>query len=325
MPSPKAAFLVVACLIVVGCSTQSGVAAGERATALAPQGGPAIAGGKDGLTVVVTLGRDTVEPGDSVEMLVTVSNVRPTPATIGFGTCGAGATVYADMPVPWTPSGRSWDGVAGAFKRYALETGMQPGAVAASLPYRVTAKGEACPEETSDPFSGIALGTGESKTDQLTLAADILPGIVALPGVIPIHADVAYDPPERPAPKPCEGICPSTTVIWKSFTANGTVRVVGDGPRAISAGQAIDALLADAAFHNWLALQPIATWSAANVFLESSPTDVGFMPRGAYWEIELFREIGVPRNWAFGFVDAFSGEVRHVEYCNDPCEVVSEK
>src|SRR6476661_6112608 len=95
MPSTRTAFLVVACLIVVGCSTQAGVASGDRATGPAPQGGTTIAGGKDGITVAVNLGRDTVEPGGSVEMLVTVRNVRPTPATIGFGSCNVGATVYA--------------------------------------------------------------------------------------------------------------------------------------------------------------------------------------------------------------------------------------
>ena len=44
------------------------------------------------------------------------------------------------------------------------------------------------------------------------------------------------------------------------------------------------------------------------------------MPAGASWEIDLFREIHVKRNWAIGFVDARTGKVRSVTFCNIPCD-----
>ena len=44
------------------------------------------------------------------------------------------------------------------------------------------------------------------------------------------------------------------------------------------------------------------------------------MPKGPSWEIDLFREVDVPRQWAIGFVDPFDATVRSVTYCNAPCD-----
>ena len=36
--------------------------------------------------------------------------------------------------------------------------------------------------------------------------------------------------------------------------------------------------------------------------------------------IDLFRELGVSRNWAIGFVDPFTGKLRHLSFCTAPCD-----
>jgi hypothetical protein len=46
----------------------------------------------------------------------------------------------------------------------------------------------------------------------------------------------------------------------------------------------------------------------------------GIVPEAPSWEIDLFREIGVPRNWAIGFVDARTGDLVSVTYCDVPCD-----
>jgi hypothetical protein len=43
------------------------------------------------------------------------------------------------------------------------------------------------------------------------------------------------------------------------------------------------------------------------------------MPKGPAWEIDLFREMGVPRHWAIAFVDPFDASLISVTYCNIPC------
>ena len=44
------------------------------------------------------------------------------------------------------------------------------------------------------------------------------------------------------------------------------------------------------------------------------------MPKGPAWELDLFREIGVPRSWAIAFIDPFDASLISVSYCNVPCE-----
>jgi len=42
------------------------------------------------------------------------------------------------------------------------------------------------------------------------------------------------------------------------------------------------------------------------------------VPAGPNWELDLFREQGVPRNFALAFVDPFTGAVK-VNFCEAPC------
>jgi hypothetical protein len=61
------------------------------------------------------------------------------------------------------------------------------------------------------------------------------------------------------------------------------------------------------------------TWSNANIFITAGGGG-GIMPNQPAWDIELFRENNVPRNWAIAFVDAYSGAILGATYCDDPCD-----
>jgi hypothetical protein len=310
-------------VVVVGCgspptpSTDAVSTSGPATNDPADVGqAPPIETSRDGLTVSVAFDRAEVEPGGTVMVGVSVRNDRPTPVIVGLGSCGAPATVFAELAVPWEPEGQAWADMAGEFKEFALRNGQAPGIVPADRPIRVDAVARPCPQEPGE----LTLQPGATARGTLTWTAELVRGVPALPGDVPVRVEVAYDRP-NPVPTPnCDPICGSTVLLWKGLTAEGSIRVAGDAPGVVTAGQALDALLADARFAAWLPLQPSSTWSNANLFLQSSPDGGGIVPPGPSWEIDLFREMGVPRNWAIGFVDAFSGEVRNIEFCNDPCD-----
>ncbi len=113
---------------------------------------------------------------------------------------------------------------------------------------------------------------------------------------------------------------PSRQSLFEQVQVSGEVTVEPGDQRLKSPGQVIDALLADKAFSKWLAKEPKRTWSNTNLFLLSWPKHEGIIPKGPSWEIDLFREVGVPRQWAIAFVDPFDATVRSVTYCNVPCD-----
>jgi hypothetical protein len=249
-------------------------------------------------------------------MDVTVGNNRATPAVLAFGTCGGPASVHLEAGVPWEPSGAEWDGIAEEFKRFALAEGMGPGGVPAAQDVRIDVRAKHCPEV----FGEYILEPGEARSGQLSWSAEIVAGVPALVGEVAIVVDVAYDRPEPTLAPPCDGPCGSTVLLWKSFSTEGRIQIEGDVPRIVTAGEAVDAMLGDQRFASWLPELPPTTWSGANLFLGSNLAPSGIVPQGPSWQVELFREIGVPRNWAIGFVDPFTAEVRHIEFCNEPCD-----
>jgi hypothetical protein len=255
-----------------------------------------------------------VKPGGTIAVDVTIQSARDVPSIISLDTCHAPVTAVGNLAVPWEPVGRAWDGLEGAFKQFALDQGLAPGAGSARLPYPAYARTEPCPQD----YGELTLAPGGSTFARLLFEAIIAGAVPALPGDIPIHLTVAYDRPD-PLPTPdCNPICGMMQVPWKILAADGTIRVAGDAPRIVSAGEALDGLLAEERFTTWLAEQPATTWTNANLFLQNATG--GPVPPGPSWEIDLFREQGVPRNWAIGFVDVFSGELLDLTFCNDPCD-----
>jgi hypothetical protein len=223
--------------------------------------------------------------------------------------------MVAMVPVPVEPFGRQWDGIAGAFKAYAMDQGLGPIDHPEATSTRVDLLG-ACDRSGSD-----SLEPGASTGASFHWKAELVRGVPAPTGEIPISITVARKPAgESPSTAPEQGVSGGGLVFYEELTVTGIVRVVGGSPPIVSAGEAVDAMLADGRFAKWLSGQPKGTWSAAHVYLVDYPDGNDVVPAGPSWDIELFREPGVPRNWAIGFVDPFTGKVTQLTFCNDPCD-----
>ena len=290
-------------------------AGGARTAGPAPSG--PVAAQDDGLALVVSLSRSEVPSGGDITLDVTVRNDRSTPVTIGPGNCGALVTMYAELPVPLDPRGKTWTGIEGEFKNYALAHGYREGGLPMSHPGWVYADAGRCDQPPVDR----TLEPGGTLTASMTWTAQLVPGVPALPGVVPFTVSLAHDPTGGPPSYPPDyhGVRGLWFFLYRQLTVSGTIDIVGDRPVVVSAGQAIDAMLDDPRFATWLTQKPAATWSIANVFLQNAGEAQGIVPAGPSWDVELFREAGVPRNWAIGFVDAASGRVLSVTFCNEPC------
>jgi hypothetical protein len=284
-----------------------------------PQASPAytVTGSSDGLTATAGFEAATVEPGGSVDIDISVRNDRASPVVLGGGDCAGGLTVYGAVPVPLTPSGRPWSGLAGLFKTYALTNGYGPGGVPMAQPLWIYARAGHCGAEETD----VTVAPGDTWTTWVRWTASYVTDLAALPGTIPFTISISHDPTGGPPTYPSgyHGPLASWTYEYTQLTILGSMAIVGPAPPVVSAGQAIDALLSLSRYQAWLEAQPASTWSNANVFLQSRSKAEGIVPAGPSWEVDLFRERGVPRSFAIGFVDANSGKVLNVSYCNNPC------
>ena len=271
----------------------------------------------NGLSLSVTLSAPEVAPGGSVTIDVTVRNDRPEPVVLGPGTCGTSADMYALLPVPLDPIGRDWSGIAAKFKHYALTEGMQPGIVPMSKPIAIDATATPCFQGDDD----VTLQPDATLAASLTWSAFLVQDVPALPGDVPFTVSIAHDPQGAPPSYPPGYEGPGVTWFrtYEALTVSGTLRIVGDVTPVLSAGQAIDAMLSNKRFESWLSRQPRSTWSNANVFLQNYAKPNLVAPAGPSWDVELYREVGVSRNWAIGAVEAHSGKVLNLEFCNAPC------
>lgn len=244
--------------------------------------------------MTVTLDRTIVEPGGSVAIAVTIHNGRSAPAIFSLDECSSPVQMHASMPPPVGPSGRSWDGIAGEFKDYALTKGNRYGRDVYATP-------TPCGPVAS---TQMTLAPGSTATASMTWTAAFVKGVAALPGEVPIDVGLTSTAP------------PSA----EQLTVQGTIRIAGEPPKMVTEGEALDAMLADRRFVGWLSEQPTSTWSVANMLLTNFRTATGIGPAGSFWEIDLFRENGVRRNWAIGLVDPLTGELRTLTFCNAPCD-----
>ena len=272
----------------------------------------------DGYTLSVTVDRMVVAPGDTVTFTSSFHNGTAEPIDLAGRGCSAAGSIHLEVAMPREPFGRTWTGIAGEFKDYVLSQGMGPGIVPALDPLSIPARAMPC---VDGDFDGT-LEPGGTVTGSLTWRAEIVRGVTALPGDISFTAAAGYDQQnEAPSyPPGYTGIRGSWTPMFKQLTVAGHLTMTGGAPAIKGPGEAIDALLGDPAFATWLAEQPSSTWTNANLFLVSMPKAEGIMPAGPSWKINLFREIGVPRHWAIGFVDPFEGSLRSVTYCDIPCD-----
>jgi len=273
----------------------------------------ALAASDDRLSMTVWFEPTVLEPGGNLTVHTVVGNVSSAPVVLA-DPCGA-PRVVGMVPVPVEPLGRKWDGIAGEFKAYAMKEGLGPidHPEATSTRVDVLATCDAPGSDTLEP--------GASTSASFTWKADLVRGAPAPAGEIPITITVARKPAGgSPSTAPDQAGSGTGLLFYEELTVDGVVRVVGESAPMLSAGEAVDAILADGRFAKWLSRQPRGTWSAVHVFLVDYPDANDVVPAGPSWDIELFREIGVPRNWAIGFVDPFTAKVSKLTFCNDPCD-----
>lgn len=287
-----------------------GVGAIELAGASGPAASPITKVAEaDGLRLVAMFDRVEVEPGGTVTVALRIENTRSTDVIFEEPCHALSMTVEVHEPVE--PVGREWDGIAAAFKNYALETSSgSPMESSVRGRHQTGVAAQPC-HATKVAISGIGLRTtiieaGTTYETFLTWTAEIVPGVPALPGVAPFSIRVAHD-------HVAEGGGMTAATIGTS----GAILVLDLGaPTAITAGQALDAALGDRQFAAWLEKQPQDAWVNANLFLQGRAFAEG-LPEVPYWNVELYRE---PRNWAGLYIDAMSGEVLRRNFCDIPCD-----
>jgi hypothetical protein len=333
VPTRRLLGLTTAIVVVIGACTAT-PAASEKAppTTAEPSGDPTpvastpsvsppasaapvteLTASADGYTLTVTADRETLAVGEVITFVATFRNDTSEAVDFAPTACPGAATGVVHVPLPSGPAGRTWSGIGREFKDYVLTKGMGPGIVPALDPVRRCAS-----EPTYEP---VLLQPGDSVTNTLSWRPELVRGVDAMPGPVPFEVSVAYDQQNAPPsyPPDYEGPLASWSRLFKLLSVSGSIEVTGDAPRLASPGEVVDTLLADRKFSGWLAKQPSSTWSNANLFLTSSSTGEGILPKGPSWEIDLFREMGVPRHWAIAFVDPFDAGLLSVTYCNIPC------
>jgi hypothetical protein len=273
----------------------------------------------DGLSLTVTLDRTTVAPGEVVTFSATFQNGGTTPMDYSVPWCGGAAAATVSVALPQEPRGKEWSGIAQVFKDYVLAEAYGPGGVPALDPVLQELRAQPC--EQDEEFMGV-LDPGKSITSSLPWTAEIVPGVDALAGIVPFRVTAGYDQQNGPPsyPPDYKGPRGSWVAVYKQLEVTGTIDVVGHGRALAGPGEVLDSLLANAKFARWLTEQPRRTWSNANFFLTSSPKGEGIVPAGPSWDVDLFREVGVPRHWAIAFLDPFDASLRSVTYCNNPCD-----
>jgi hypothetical protein len=218
------------------------------------------------------------------------------------------------LPLPLVPPGTSWTGIAGDLKQAALGHG----AVTGQTPDEMETRSYS--GSCASGFEGErTVGPGETITSSLVWSAEFVSGVPALPGDVPFTITFAHDRlnSQPTYPPGYQGPIGGWVQDYKQLSVTGHIEIVGRAPSLLSKGQAIDAALSDPQFAKWLSEEPESTWSGVNMQLGNFEA-TSVVPAGPNWELDLFREQGMPRNFAFAFVDPFTGAVK-LSLCDLPC------
>ena len=271
----------------------------------------------NGLVLSVTPSRTTIAPGDPVVFEVSLANNRSEPVNYAGGMCFTSLRIVAALPL--VPPGRDdWTGRAAWFKDFALSNGYGPGGVRATDPIEIMPISDDC-TESLDLDTVIHAGQRLSATFQWS--GGYGSNLPVLPGEVTYRASIGYDRLNGPPTYPpgYTGVRGSWTAIYNQLGIEGRITVEGPQPSIVSAGQAIDAALADPRFASFLDAQEPDTCDLVNlIFWDTSPE--GPLPPGSSWDVELFCETGVPRNFVIVHVDALTAEVKEVDVCDVPCD-----
>ena len=304
-----------------GSYQSASAAAATQGPPATPAASSVLSTSDNGLSMTVTPANPSVEPGGSVTVTVTIHNGRSGPVLLQTQRCGAAALMSFMLPFPVDPAGRVWTGIAGAYKSVALGQAERSGGFL--QPWYADAK--PC---SQDNGWVLTIQPGETSRASLVWTAVLVEGVPALPADLDFTVTVGHDPTCTPPPgRTCGpvGSTGGTALNWpwtfEDMTASGGVlRIAGDAPKVVTAGQAIDALLSNQRFTNWLTEQPASTWSVANVLLQNPGKAQGIVPAGPSWEVGLTRKVGVQDEWAIGYVDPFSGKVLSLSFCYPPSQ-----
>lgn len=298
---------------LIGLATLGGVLALAAALAFwLPGSSPSTSASDDGVVLSVQLDRTSVEPGGKVAVEVSIRNGRSTPVVYSV-TCDSAAIMSTTMPLPLSPSGRSWTGVEADLKMDAL--GWGPLGDDSPNNQQTFTYGGSCLG-----FEGErSLAAGHTITSTMVWSAEYVADVPALPGDVPFTVTFAHDRTNGPPTYPpgYKGPIGSWVQMYKQLSVTGHIQVVGTAPRLLTKGQAIDAALSDPRFSAWLHEEPESTWSVVNMGLGNFPATT-VDPGGPNWELDLFRENGVARNFANASVDPTSGVVK-LYICDRPC------
>jgi hypothetical protein len=262
----------------------------------------------NGLELVAAFDRLIVEPGGDVTAQLSLHNTR-SEEVVFREPCYEHAMIV-EVPNPVEPVGREWDGIAGAFKTYALGQSMgSPMESSIRTPLKTMAKRSPChaPSQGEPAFERHSIPAGETYETTLTWSAELVKDLPAGPGEMPFTIDVQHDYEDAGG----------GMFKVESLAVEGTITVLPGGPKAVTAGEALDAVLGDPEFAAWLAKQPRSSWENANLYLQPGTVGVDVLPVVPYWSVELFR---VPRNWAILSVDAAKGTVLEKMLCDIPCD-----
>jgi hypothetical protein len=264
-----------------------------------------------GLRLVATFDRLEVVAGGTVDVALSIENTRSTDVVFEEPCGPNGMTVVVQVPVE--PIGREWNGIAGAFKAYALrESTGSPIESSIRTGLRTAASAKPCHAQNGAGGDGggipsTIIPSGTTYETTLTWTAEIVPGVPAIPGPAPFSIKIPHD----------HRLAGAGLMRADTLEATGTITITDGAPGAVSAGQALDAALADAKFGKWLAKQARKSWVNANLFIQPAAVRVAVLPDVPYWDVELFRE---PRSWAMVYVDARTGQVLQRSFCDIPCD-----
>jgi hypothetical protein len=216
----------------------------------------------EGISVTLALERDRIRAGDPLRFVIRAVNDGAGVAVWAGGECNLVSAVRVEgPPVPQEPMGRIWDGDADILKRISISSDRPPGAAL-----------------TTEQWDR---GDREGGCDSLGGIVDEIPsgGQTDTPGIWPATtstgapvsggdylATATFPFLGRRADTPAHGWSPDD--ITPITVSVPLVVVPVDGP-SLSAGEAMDVVLADPAFAAWLATLTRERWDGSDLHYEA--------------------------------------------------------
>lgn len=253
----------------------------------------------DGVRLEVRGPEARMAAGDGLLLDITIENASKVPVTLASWECGAPVSLDSRVAFPTSAGTDAGDALDQAFRSAAAPRDGE---------MLVVARPPECALDTmSQVSSDRVIRPGESVGAVMTWEAAYVPGAPIPAGEIRVDVRAAIQLDADSA--------------WQALVAPISVTVDNGGlPPTISAGTAIDAVIADKDFQAWLDQAPESTWVAASAFLQNlGPESNGIVPNGPSWEVDLFRVVDGERQWAISFVDVATGKVRSVNTCTKAC------